>query len=144
MSTLLKPYTEIQLWNRNHRHTVTSVKNSYYLRPEAKQKNFCPSVSPGGKGPMLTLRCCIWRRRRHWYCVCRGRMCQYCCQGSLLQLVWVGIVCVDFEPVGSEFCRCCLIVVPVVAPSDIGGGGGNSRELTITWTVGLDFPPGTE
>ncbi|KAG7456081.1 hypothetical protein MATL_G00247960 [Megalops atlanticus] len=24
--------------------------------------------------------------------------------------------------------------VPVVAPSDIGGGGGTSRELTITWT----------
>ncbi|XP_062403149.1 contactin-1a isoform X2 [Sardina pilchardus] len=24
--------------------------------------------------------------------------------------------------------------VPVVAPSDIGGGGGSSRELTITWT----------
>lgn len=45
---------------------------------------------------------------------------------------------------GSEFCCCCLIVVPVVAPSDVGGGGGTSRELTITWTVGLDFPQGTE
>jgi len=44
--------------------------------------------------------------------------------------------------VGSEFCCCCLIVVPVVAPSDVGGGGGTSRELTITWTVGLDPPPG--
>lgn len=44
---------------------------------------------------------------------------------------------------GSEFCCCCLIVVPVVAPSDVGGGGGTSKELTITWTVGLDFPPGT-
>lgn len=41
---------------------------------------------------------------------------------------------------GSEFCCCCLIVGPVVAPSDVGGGGGLSRELTITWTVGLDFP----
>lgn len=30
-----------------------------------------------------------------------------------------------------------LLLVPVVAPSDIGGGGGTSRELTITWTVGL-------
>uniref|UniRef100_A0A8C7T687 Contactin 1 n=1 Tax=Oncorhynchus mykiss TaxID=8022 RepID=A0A8C7T687_ONCMY len=30
-----------------------------------------------------------------------------------------------------------LEAVPVVAPSDIGGGGGTSRELTITWTVGL-------
>ncbi|XP_064807361.1 contactin-1a-like [Oncorhynchus masou masou] len=27
-----------------------------------------------------------------------------------------------------------LEAVPVVAPSDIGGGGGTSRELTITWT----------
>uniref|UniRef100_UPI003AACDCA7 contactin-1a-like n=1 Tax=Centroberyx gerrardi TaxID=166262 RepID=UPI003AACDCA7 len=27
-----------------------------------------------------------------------------------------------------------LDAVPVVAPSDIGGGGGTSRELTITWT----------
>lgn len=45
---------------------------------------------------------------------------------------------------GSAFCLCCLVVVPVVAPSDIGGGGGTSRELTITWTVGLDFPLGSE
>lgn len=44
--------------------------------------------------------------------------------------------------VGSEFCCCRLIVVPVVAPSDVGGGGGASRELTITWTVGWDFPLG--
>ncbi len=28
-----------------------------------------------------------------------------------------------------------LYVGPAVAPSDIGGGGGTSRELTITWTV---------
>lgn len=41
---------------------------------------------------------------------------------------------------GSRFCHCCLIVVPVVAPSDVGGGGGASRELTITWTVGQLFP----
>uniref|UniRef100_A0A7N6ATM6 Contactin 1 n=1 Tax=Anabas testudineus TaxID=64144 RepID=A0A7N6ATM6_ANATE len=27
-----------------------------------------------------------------------------------------------------------LKAVPVVAPSDVGGGGGTSRELTITWT----------
>uniref|UniRef100_A0A665X6Y1 Contactin-1a-like n=1 Tax=Echeneis naucrates TaxID=173247 RepID=A0A665X6Y1_ECHNA len=27
-----------------------------------------------------------------------------------------------------------LEAVPVVAPSDVGGGGGTSRELTITWT----------
>uniref|UniRef100_A0A3Q3XAI1 Uncharacterized protein n=1 Tax=Mola mola TaxID=94237 RepID=A0A3Q3XAI1_MOLML len=27
-----------------------------------------------------------------------------------------------------------LEAIPVVAPSDIGGGGGTSRELTITWT----------
>lgn len=26
-------------------------------------------------------------------------------------------------------------LAPVVAPSDVGGGGGTSRELTITWTV---------
>lgn len=36
-----------------------------------------------------------------------------------------------------------LDAVPVVAPSDISGGGGTSRELTITWTVSLRhiFPP---
>ncbi|XP_026167526.1 contactin-1a-like [Mastacembelus armatus] len=27
-----------------------------------------------------------------------------------------------------------LEAIPVVAPSDVGGGGGTSRELTITWT----------
>ncbi|XP_031139291.1 contactin-1a-like isoform X2 [Sander lucioperca] len=27
-----------------------------------------------------------------------------------------------------------LEAIPVVAPSDVGGGGGSSRELTITWT----------
>ncbi|CAJ1056293.1 contactin-1a-like isoform X3 [Xyrichtys novacula] len=27
-----------------------------------------------------------------------------------------------------------LQAIPVVAPSDVGGGGGTSRELTITWT----------
>lgn len=48
---------------------------------------------------------------------------------------------------GSEFVLffslCCrLAAVPVVAPSNIGGGGGTDRELTITWTVGLDFPAG--
>lgn len=32
-----------------------------------------------------------------------------------------------------------LSVGPVVAPSDIGGGGGTSRELTITWTVLVFF-----
>lgn len=42
---------------------------------------------------------------------------------------------------GSEF-RCCLIIGPLVAPSDVGGGGGTSRELIITWTVGSDFPLG--
>ncbi|XP_023999617.1 contactin-1a-like [Salvelinus sp. IW2-2015] len=34
-----------------------------------------------------------------------------------------------------------LEAVPVVAPSDIGGGGGTSKELTITWTVGLAKTP---
>lgn len=34
---------------------------------------------------------------------------------------------------------CCLVAVPVVAPSNISGGGGTSRELTITWTVGWTF-----
>lgn len=42
----------------------------------------------------------------------------------------------------QSFCCRCLVAVPVVAPSNIGGGGGTSRELTITWTVGSDFPPG--
>lgn len=31
------------------------------------------------------------------------------------------------------------LAVPVVAPSNISGGGGTSRELTITWTVGRTF-----
>lgn len=25
-----------------------------------------------------------------------------------------------------------------MAPSDVGGGGGSNRELTITWAVSLD------
>lgn len=49
-------------------------------------------------------------------------------------LFWGGFVLV------GEFHCCCLILVPVVAPSDVSGGGGNSRELTITWTVCVDFP----
>lgn len=43
--------------------------------------------------------------------------------------------------VNSELGISCLVVVPVVAPSDIGGGGGTSKELTITWTVGLANAP---
>lgn len=37
-----------------------------------------------------------------------------------------------------------LIVVPVVAPSDVGGGGGSSKELTITWTVSPGLSTGEE
>lgn len=40
--------------------------------------------------------------------------------------------------------RRCLIVVPVVAPSDVGGGGGSSKELTITWTVRSGLSTGEE
>lgn len=39
----------------------------------------------------------------------------------------------------QSFRCCCLLAVPVVAPSNISGGGGSGRELTITWTVGWTF-----
>lgn len=29
------------------------------------------------------------------------------------------------------------ILAPNVAPSEVGGGGGRNRELTITWMVGI-------
>lgn len=29
-----------------------------------------------------------------------------------------------------------IFLAPNVAPSDVGGGGGSNRELTITWMVG--------
>lgn len=30
-----------------------------------------------------------------------------------------------------------VLLAPNVAPSDVGGGGGSNRELTITWMVGI-------
>lgn len=30
-----------------------------------------------------------------------------------------------------------VFLAPNVAPSDVGGGGGSNRELTITWMVGI-------
>ena len=30
-----------------------------------------------------------------------------------------------------------IFLAPNVAPSDVGGGGGSNRELTITWMVGI-------
>lgn len=55
----------------------------------------------------------------------------------VLQPVWVCVFFISHR---------CLTVVPVVAPSDVGGGGGSSRELTITWTVkfGLSTGEGRE
>ncbi|CAB1430565.1 unnamed protein product [Pleuronectes platessa] len=38
------------------------------------------------------------------------------------------------DPSSSSPKHTTLEAIPVVAPSDIGGGGGTSRELTITWT----------
>lgn len=36
-------------------------------------------------------------------------------------------------------CFICLFVsAPNVAPSDVGGGGGSNRELTITWVVSIN------
>lgn len=29
------------------------------------------------------------------------------------------------------------ITAPKYAPSDVGGGGGTNRELTVTWTVSI-------
>lgn len=31
-----------------------------------------------------------------------------------------------------------LVSAPNVAPSDVGGGGGSNRELTITWAVSIN------
>lgn len=31
-----------------------------------------------------------------------------------------------------------LVSAPNVAPSDVGGGGGTNRELTITWAVSIN------
>lgn len=33
---------------------------------------------------------------------------------------------------------CLCVSAPNVAPSDVGGGGGSNRELTITWAVSLN------
>lgn len=52
----------------------------------------------------------------------------------------LAVVCAASRYVGSEFCCFCRIAVPVVAPSEVGGGGGTGRELIITWTVSEDFP----
>ncbi|KAI9519747.1 Contactin-1a [Dissostichus eleginoides] len=38
------------------------------------------------------------------------------------------------EPSSPSHKEKTLEAIPVVAPSDVGGGGGTSRELTITWT----------
>uniref|UniRef100_A0A671YBY5 Contactin 1 n=1 Tax=Sparus aurata TaxID=8175 RepID=A0A671YBY5_SPAAU len=38
------------------------------------------------------------------------------------------------EPSSPSLKHKTLQAVPVVAPSDVGGGGGTSKELTITWT----------
>lgn len=41
----------------------------------------------------------------------------------------------------AYFVVICLVssifLAPNVAPSDVGGGGGSNRELTITWMVGI-------
>lgn len=35
------------------------------------------------------------------------------------------------------FLASSVFLAPNVAPSDVGGGGGSNRELTITWMVGI-------
>lgn len=52
----------------------------------------------------------------------------------------LAVECAASQHVGSEFFSCCCIAVPVVAPSEVGGGGGTGRELIVTWTVSGDFP----
>lgn len=38
---------------------------------------------------------------------------------------------------GGKTCLFFFYLAPNVAPSEVGGGGGSNRELTITWVVSI-------